>query len=111
MAGSNIKCEYITFPVLNLFSGGMIQVGNLFLHKTDLPIGLFRSFFTLTHQMLRFAHAAFGGSHVGLSHFRQAIDAMQALFLVTHAVPVSTDSATGVSYAHPTVSMVPPRAA
>jgi hypothetical protein len=63
----------------------MIQIGNLFPHTTDLPIGFLRSFLTQSHLMLRFADAALGGSHVRLTHLRQAIDAMQALFLIIHA--------------------------
>jgi hypothetical protein len=80
-----MKRENIPFPVLNLFSGGVIQIGNLFPHTTDLPISLLRSFLTQSHLMLRFADAAFGSSHVRLTHLCQAIDAMQALFLIIHA--------------------------
>jgi hypothetical protein len=84
MTGANMKCENIPFAVLNFFSGGMIQIGNLFPYTADLPIGFVRRFLTQSHQMLRLANTAFGGSHVRLTYLREAIDAMQALFLIIH---------------------------
>jgi hypothetical protein len=80
-----MKRENVPFPVLNLSAGGMIQIGNLFPHTTDLPICFLRRFLTSSHQMLRFADAAFGGSHVRLTDLRQASDAVQALFLIIHS--------------------------
>jgi hypothetical protein len=84
VTGPNMKRENVSFPVLNLFTGGMIQIGNLFPHTPDLPIGVVGRFLTHSHQMFRLADAAFGGSHVRLTYFCESIDAMQAMFLIIH---------------------------
>jgi hypothetical protein len=84
LARPDSEAQNLLFARLNLVSSEGLQVGNLFSDLLNLPGVILKFVFEIADHAFRFFYRGLRGINVGLAHFDEPLNAIQAASGFTH---------------------------